>query len=502
MSSDVLRYRWLGAGGSAALSLAGCWAGVLPVYQPQALWFDAQPTKTFAAATIGYAGLIVLAVSWWRLGRLIRSGSAGGARQMMVTLWYWVTPLALGAPLFSRDVYSYAAQGAMAARGWDVYTAGPSLLGGPFAAGVNPLWRDTPAPYGPVFVWLAEHVARVTGDHVLTAVMGMRVVALIGFALIVWSVRRLAVASGADEAGALWLAALNPLVLVHLVSGAHNDAIMLGLMLSGLVLARRGRLARAAVLITLGMLVKAPVGLALIFLIPGWSGSRTGWVRRSAVVAAASVTTVIVTTALLGYGYGWLSALSTPVASGRELSISSDIGVVLGALSGHLGLAASHTVVSAVRAAGLLAALGGVLFWFWRTPRLGPEYALGMALLTVVILSPAVQPWYFLWGLLPIAAGVAGQAVQTKLAAASVGLLYFAFPCGQNPDVAYTLCCYLGAALALMMLHHMDPAAGFSRRTGWLSGLTYRQADHLWPSLLDEPPRRRRMARRTAGLRL
>lgn len=459
VSGEVAGCRWLGFGGSAALSVASWRAGVLPVYQPLGGWFDAQPTRTFAAAVVGYAGLVVLVVSWWRLGRLALAREAVSGRQMMVTLWWWAAPLAVGAPLFSRDVYSYAAQGAMAARGWDVYTTGPSLLGGPLAAGVNPLWRDTPAPYGPVFVWLADHVTRVTGEHVLVAVLGMRVVALLGFALIVRAVRRLAAASGVGEAGALWLAALNPLVLVHLVSGAHNDAVMLGLMLSGLVLVRRGRTACGAVVITLAMLVKAPAGLALLFLIPGWYGDRAGWARRAAVVAAASAATVVAATAALGHGYGWTAALGTPAASGHELSVTSDVGALLGALTGRLGLASSHAVVPLVRAAGLLAALAAVAYWFRRTPRLGVEYALGMALLAVVVLSPAVQPWYFLWGLLPLAAGVADRALLTKLAAASVVLLYFAFPCGQNPDLAYTACCYLGAALALALLHHVAPAA-------------------------------------------
>ena len=32
---------------------------------------------------------------------------------------------------------------------------------------------------------------------------------------------------------ALWLGVANPLVLFHLVSGAHNEALMIGLMLVG-----------------------------------------------------------------------------------------------------------------------------------------------------------------------------------------------------------------------------------------------------------------------------
>lgn len=352
-SDEVLRHRWLGAGGAVALGVASGWAGAPQVFHPMSHWYEPQPTVTLAAAALGYAGLVVLVGSWWRLGQLTASGPAGSGRQMVITLWWWAAPLAVGAPLFSRDVYSYVAQGAMAARGIDVYTAGPSLLGGPLAAGVPSLWQDTPAPYGPVFMWLADHVVRVTGEHVLAAVVGMRVVAVVGLALIVWAVRRLAVATGVGEARALWLAALNPLVLVHLVGGAHNDAVMVGLMLCGLMLARRGQPAWGAAVITLAMLVKAPAGLGLLFLIPGSPGGRSGLVRRTAVVAATSAATVVAATAVLGYGYGWLSALGTPVSGAGLLSLTSDGGALLGALMEPLGLASPDPVVTVARLAGM-----------------------------------------------------------------------------------------------------------------------------------------------------
>ncbi|WNI19685.1 polyprenol phosphomannose-dependent alpha 1,6 mannosyltransferase MptB [Actinacidiphila sp. ITFR-21] len=163
--------------------------------------------------------------TWW-------SPCGGGRRP-----WRSARPCSAG------TVYGYVAQGAMAARGWDVYADGPSRLPGPLTAGVDRLWRDTPAPYGPVFVWLAAHVVRVTGEHVLPGVMGMRMLAVGGFALVAWAVRRLAVMAEVCKSNALWLAVLNPLTPVHLVGGAHNDAVMLGLMASGLVIARRGWLA-------------------------------------------------------------------------------------------------------------------------------------------------------------------------------------------------------------------------------------------------------------------
>jgi alpha-1,6-mannosyltransferase len=198
-------------------------------------------------------------------------------------------------------------------------------------------------------------------------------------------------------------------------------------------------------------------------------------VRRATVVAVTAVATVVTATAVLGYGYGWLSALSTPVSSGRLLSLTSNIGAVLGAFAHQLGLASSPTLATVVRMAGLAVALAAVPYWLWRTRLLGPERAVGMALLTVVVLSPAVQPWYFLWGLLPIAATFSAGPIRTRLAAASIGLLFATFPCGQPPDAAYVVCCCTGAVLALVALYHWEPISGSS----WRITLTYRESNRL-----------------------
>ena len=51
---------------------------------------------------------------------------------------------------------------------------------------------------------------------------------------------RLARRCGVAEVSALWLGAANPLLLMHLVAGIHNEALMMGLMLTGTEFALRG----------------------------------------------------------------------------------------------------------------------------------------------------------------------------------------------------------------------------------------------------------------------
>ena len=62
-------------------------------------------------------------------------------------------------PLFTRDVYSYLAQGALPLAGFDPYAVGPGGDAGLFTDNVHYFWQDTPAPYGPLFILIAKAVA-------------------------------------------------------------------------------------------------------------------------------------------------------------------------------------------------------------------------------------------------------------------------------------------------------------------------------------------------------
>src|SRR6185437_14160889 len=113
-------------------------------------------------------------------------------------------------------------------------------LGHVFTLSVPSLWRETPAPYGPLFLWIGRGISALTGENVVAAVLSHRVVVLVGVGLIVWATPRLARRCGVAEVSALWLGAANPLLLMHLVAGIHNEALMLGLMLAGTEFALRG----------------------------------------------------------------------------------------------------------------------------------------------------------------------------------------------------------------------------------------------------------------------
>ncbi|MDX3073630.1 polyprenol phosphomannose-dependent alpha 1,6 mannosyltransferase MptB [Streptomyces sp. NPDC088354] len=418
----------LGLAGTVALAVGGRAAGALPVRDGIAL----PRGEAAIGLLVAYFGLGLLIAAWWQLGRLVRGPRPPTTRSLLTTFAVWAAPLLLAPPLFSRDVYSYLAQGAMVSKGIDAYTYGPSVLGGAAAAEVPAIWRDTPAPYGPAFLALARLSAHA-------GITGMRALALLGVALLATQLPRLARRCGADPAQAVWLGALNPLVLLHLVAGAHNDAVMLGLLGAGLGAALARRPVVAAVLVTLAALVKAPAALGLLVVATLWAEHLEGrWrlARTGAGVAAVAGATTVGITAVTGVGYGWIGALSTPASASNWSLVNT--------MARFMGTPHTWRVLSLVAVA---LAIGAV--WLFRR-RLGPVYALGLSLLAVALLGPAIRPWYLLWGLVPLAVAAPDGRVRRTAAVGSAVLALAVLPNGFPATVHQVVLATAGAAAALL----------------------------------------------------
>ncbi|KOU69038.1 membrane protein [Streptomyces sp. MMG1533] len=458
---DLRRCQVLGLAGTACLAAGGETAGALPVRELLS------PSSVHAAlGLVGvYFGVVLLIAAWALLGRLVRGPEPPSPRALMVVLAVWAAPLLLAPPLFSRDVYSYLAQGAMVDAHIDVYAHGPAQLGGPLADEVSPLWRHTGAPYGPVFLGVASVLSGLTRGELPAGLFGMRLVALLGVGLMAAALPRLARHSGADPAAALWLGALNPLVLLHLVAGAHNDAIMLGLLGLGLVAALGRWPLLGAVLVTLAALVKAPavLGLAAVVVLQMRAGRSPA--RAVATTAVAAAATTVAATTLAGTGYGWIGALSTPV-SPHNWALTSLLGRATRSLLERLGSDLAPLAVPVWHALGIVAAVAVVLA-IWLRLRLRPVYALGLSLAAVAVLGPAIRPWYALWGLFLIAAAAPSTSVRHRVAAVTGVLALAALPSGGAADAGQLVLAVSGGVLAVVVLWqaHQAELAPASGRT-------------------------------------
>src|SRR5579864_7731807 len=107
----------LGFAGSALLTLAGSRLGGGTV----TWWFHPRiGSDREAERLFFYLGVGLLIVAWLGLGTLAR-GPRMNIRQMWSIAGVWCLPLAVGVPLFSRDIYSYLAQGTLAHLGRSPY---------------------------------------------------------------------------------------------------------------------------------------------------------------------------------------------------------------------------------------------------------------------------------------------------------------------------------------------------------------------------------------------
>ncbi len=278
--------------------------------------------------------------------------------------------------------------------------------------------------------------------------------------------RRLrAVRSGADPSAALWLGALNPLVLLHLVAGAHNDAVMLGLLGLGLVAALGRWPVLGAVLVTLAALVKAPAVLGLVTVVALQVRAGRHPARAVATTAVATAVTTVAATTAAGTGYGWTGALDTPV-SPQNWALTSLLGRATRAVLVRLGSDLAPLAVPAWHALGIVAAAGVVLA-IWLRLRLRPVYALGLSLLAVAALGPAIRPWYALWGLFLVAAAAPSTSVRHRVAAVTGVLALLALPSGGPADAGQLVTAVSGGVLALVFLWqaHQARLATMSGRT-------------------------------------
>jgi alpha-1,6-mannosyltransferase len=370
-------------------------------------WYTAGfPTSHAGAKILFWLGIASLCVAWLGLGRCV-------GRARVPQLWgigaLWCLPFLLGPPLFSHDVYSYLAQGTLVHLGHSPYHDAPITLARlhhqHVLSGVDPFWRRTTAPYGPLFLGVISLMVGVTGSHLVAGAVAIRLLDVLGVVLLAAFVPRLARAVGTDPRRALWLAMLSPLVLLQLVSPAHNDALMVGLMVAGVVLALERRPLVGIALCTVAATVKVPAVAAIAFIVVAWA--RTLPDNRERLIAVGKGVAVMVLiaaaiTVVTGLGLAWISTglFNTPGRVRLSITPATALGYTVAHALHHVSVSLNgkqfEATVSHVTFA-ITAAIGLLLLYRTRFENLVRQ--LGLLLVGIAVGGPAAWPWYFAWGL-------------------------------------------------------------------------------------------------------
>lgn len=352
-------------------------------------------------AAVGVAAVASAALGFCLVLREAHRGRISARTVVGLALGYHAVVLLLPL-LFSRDVYSYAFHGRIAA----VYRANPYVVtpagfpADPLADYVGPKWLDTPAVYGPLWIQISAAIERLV--HGLGAtVAAFRLLAAAASLTTLGLISHLA-ARLRPERRAFALAAfgLNPVVLFQSVGSGHND-LLVALAVAGalaLLLARRPLAATAA--LSAGALVKATAAVPLLLLLVVVAARAPRGLRLRALaphLGVAGALGLTLAAPFLNRTDPTLGMLELATHEGW-LAPSRLFRRALDAVSGGT-LGVVPRVVFPLVLLGALALIGRALA---RRAGAGPieeGAAWAWGLLALMLLGPVLLPWYVTWAL-------------------------------------------------------------------------------------------------------
>ena len=432
--------------GAALITAGGLGAGSTRLRDPlleslHLSWLRFGHGLVFSSVML-WAGVALMLGAWIFLGRSVIQGRATDYT-MVVTTGFWLVPLLASVPVFSRDTYSYLAQGALLRDGLDPYAVGPVDNPNSLLDNVSPIWTTTTAPYGPLFIMIAKFVTQLVGDDVIAGTMVLRLCMLPGLALLIWAAPRVARHVDANGAAALWICVLNPLVIVHLMGGVHNEMLMVGLMMAGIALTLDRHPVAGVAVVVVAVAVKATAGLALPFLAWVWMRQlqqRHGYrpLRAFMQATAGSLLIFVVMFAVLswlaGIGLGWLTALAGSVKIINWLTVPTAAANLSNFIGGLFFGVNFYAVLEVTRIVGIVIIAVALPLLWWRFRHDDREALVGIAcaMVVVVLFVPAALPWYYTWPLAVMAALTQTHRWIAGIAAFSTWIMVIFKPDGSH----------------------------------------------------------------------
>jgi alpha-1,6-mannosyltransferase len=324
---------------------------------------------------VGFAAYLGFLVAAPRLGRRLVWGAIA----------FFVAAFVLAPVLLSHDVYSYVDYARLGVRhDLDPYLHPPlAAPGDPVYSDVT--WTEATSAYGPFFTlatyplaWLPVGVAVAT----LKAVAGLSV---LGIAALV---SRIAAARGVDPLQAAAFVALNPLVLVHVVGGAHNDGLTMLLAMAGVAAVLSARELRGGAALCAAVATKASAAFIAPFALLGSRG------RLRFLAGAAGAAAVIGLAAYLAFGWDWLHGFGL-AGENQDRTSHMSIPITFARLTGI-----DPDFIRLVAALLFALAVASLLAWTWR----GGDWlrAAAWTALALLLATAWLLPWYLIW-LLPLA---------------------------------------------------------------------------------------------------
>jgi glycosyl transferase family 87 len=356
----------------------------------------------------GFAGYLGLLAAAPRLGR----------RFVGATILILVAAFAIAPVLLSHDVYSYVDYARLGARhGLDPYVHPPAVAPGD-PAYPHVTWTEATSAYGPLFTLITYPLAWLPVGAAVAVLKTVAALSVLGIAALTG---RIAAWRGIDPLRAAAFVALNPLVLVHVVGGAHNDGLTMLLAMAAVAALLSARDLSAGAALAAAVATKLSAALLAPFALLGTATGRNiqpqpptgrsvslsqanrpvgGWeatygpmVRLLAGIAIAALALGLA--ACPAFGWDWLHGFGL---AGENQSRTSHMSIPI--TTARL-TALDPDAVRLAAAVLFAAAITALLIWTHR----GGDWlrAAAWAALALLLATSWLLPWYLIW-LLPLAA--------------------------------------------------------------------------------------------------
>jgi Glycosyltransferase family 87 len=317
---------------------------------------------------------------------VVLSAGALGRRAMRWAAIAGALAFALAPPLLSLDVFSYLSYARLGTlHGLNPYDYAPAAIPHDAAAARVQDYRDATSVYGPLFT-VGSYPLGLIG--VPGGTWAMKALSALGVLGVAGLVARVATARGISPAPAAALVALNPLVLVDVIGGAHNDALMMLALVGGAALVVSAREASGGVAMAAAAAIKLPAAVAAPFALLGASDRRS---RTRLLVGFVAGALALAAMALAVFGTAAVNGLDFLSGSQQHVSYHS-----LPATAAR-GVDVDVDVMRAAFGAAYAALAVWLLVWTAR----GGDWVRAAAWAVFGLLCATVYlvPWYLLWAL-------------------------------------------------------------------------------------------------------
>ena len=317
---------------------------------------------------------------------VVMCAAALGRRAIRWAAIVAVVAFALAPPLLSLDVFSYLSYARLGVlHGLNPYDFAPAAIPHDAAAARVQDYRDATSVYGPLFTLGSYPLGLIGVPAGMWAMKAAAAASVLGVASLV---ARVATFRGIAPAPAAALVALNPLVLVDVVGGAHNDALMMLGLVGGVALVLAAREASGGVALVAAAAIKLPAAVAAPFAVIGAGG---GWRRTRLLLGLIAGAVAIAAAGLAIFGTSVVDGLDFLSGSQQRVSYHSLPATVARGLGIDLDIAR----------ACFAAAYAALALWLVAWTVRGGDWvrAAAWAMLGLLCATVYLAPWYLLWAL-------------------------------------------------------------------------------------------------------